>query len=43
HVARCTETLEVFGSYSAQTLKPPKSILDKIKVIRPDFKGWKNE
>ena len=39
HVARCTETLEVFGSYSAQTLKPPKAILDKIKKRRPHFKG----
>ena len=40
HVARCTETLEVFGSYSAQTLRPPKIILDKIKERRAHFKGW---
>ena len=40
HVARCTETLEVFGSYSAQTLKPPKVVLDKIRERRPRFKGW---
>ena len=40
HVARCTETLEVFGSYSAQTLKPPKAILNKIRERRPYFKGW---
>ena len=40
HVARCTETLEVFGSYSAQTLRPPKAILKKIRERRPYFKGW---
>ncbi|MEM6409365.1 MAG: sarcosine oxidase subunit delta [Pseudomonadota bacterium] len=37
HVARCTETLEVFGTYSAQTLKPPQEILDHISARRP---GW---
>ena len=41
HAARCTETLEVFGTYSAQTLKPPKVILERIKAKRPSFKGWK--
>ncbi len=35
HVARCTETLEVFGSYKAQTLEPPKAILQKIAKRRP--------
>ena len=40
HVARCTETLEVFGSYSAQTLRPPKAILNKIRERRPNFTGW---
>ncbi|UYV38780.1 sarcosine oxidase subunit delta [Rhodobacteraceae bacterium D3-12] len=38
HVARCTATLEVFGSYSAQTTEPPKDIRDKITAKRP---GWR--
>ncbi|MCH2164160.1 MAG: sarcosine oxidase subunit delta [Marinovum sp.] len=37
HVARCTQTLEVFGTYPAQTLKPPQEILDIIAEKRP---GW---
>jgi sarcosine oxidase subunit delta len=38
HVARCTATLEVFGSYSAQTTEPPQEIKDKITAKRP---GWR--
>ena len=30
HAARCTTTLEVFGTYSAQTTEPPKALRDKI-------------
>lgn len=37
HAARCTMTLEVFGTYSAQTLTPPKHIKDAITAKRP---GW---
>ena len=37
HAARCTTTLEVFGTYSAQTTEPPKEICDKISGTRP---GW---
>lgn len=37
HAARCTMTLEVFGTYPAQTLAPPKEITDKISAKRP---GW---
>ena len=37
HAARCTTTLEVFGTYSAQTLAPPKEICDVISLKRP---GW---
>ncbi|MEM9585401.1 MAG: sarcosine oxidase subunit delta [Pseudomonadota bacterium] len=37
HAARCTVTLEVFGTYEAQTLEPPKEITDKISAKRP---GW---
>ena len=36
--ARCTQTLEVFGTYLAQTLEPSKEIRDKISKRRP---GWK--
>lgn len=37
HAARCTVTLEVFGTYSAQTYEPPQEIKDKISAKRP---GW---
>ncbi|NNK78713.1 MAG: sarcosine oxidase subunit delta [Litoreibacter sp.] len=37
HAARCTVTLEVFGTYSAQTTRPPNEICDKITARRP---GW---
>jgi sarcosine oxidase subunit delta len=37
HVARCTVTLEVFASYSAQVLTPPDAVLDAIRAKRPDF------
>lgn len=37
HAARCTMTLEVFGTYSAQVLEPPKEITDAITAKRP---GW---
>jgi sarcosine oxidase subunit delta len=35
--ARCTATLEVFGTYPAQTTRPPQDICDKITAKRP---GW---
>ncbi|KUJ80682.1 sarcosine oxidase subunit delta [Ruegeria marisrubri] len=38
HAARCTATLEVFGTYSAQTTEPPKEIREAISAKRP---GWK--
>ncbi len=37
HAARCTATLEVFGTYSAQTSEPPQTIRDAITARRP---GW---
>ena len=40
HVARCTETLEVFGTYEAQTLEPPTSIMEAISERRP---SWDSE
>lgn len=41
HAARCTATLEVFGTYSAQTTQPPAKIIKAIKAKRPDWEGWK--
>jgi len=35
--ARCTATLEVFGTYSAQTPDPPQEIIAKIQAKRPDW------
>jgi sarcosine oxidase subunit delta len=40
HAARCTMTLEVFGTYSAQTFEPPKALINKIKKKRPEFEGF---
>lgn len=37
HVARDTMTLEVFGSYSAQTFLPPDEIIELIRERRPDW------
>jgi len=33
--ARCTVTLEVFGTYPAQTAGPPRRVLDAIEARRP--------
>ena len=41
HAARCTVTLEVFGTYTAQTSVPPADLLDKIRAARPGFK-WRD-
>jgi sarcosine oxidase subunit delta len=40
HAARCTMTLEVFGTYSAQTSEPPKDLIKHIKTKRPDWEGF---
>lgn len=37
HAARCTVTLEVFGTYPAQTTEIPADIQDAISAKRP---GW---
>lgn len=37
HAARDTMTLEVFGTYSAQTFEPPQDILDAIRSKRPEW------
>ena len=36
--ARCTNTLEVFGTYPAQSTEPPAEIRDKISQTR---EGWR--
>ena len=38
--ARDTATLEVFGTYLAQTKAPPPEIVEKIRARRPDWKGF---
>lgn len=40
HAARCTQTLEVFGTYSAQTPEPPQALQETIKKKRPDWEGY---
>ena len=39
HAARCTVSLEVFGTYPAQTTEPPKEILEEIDARRPGWRG----
>ncbi|WP_425074499.1 sarcosine oxidase subunit delta [Sagittula sp. S175] len=39
--ARDTVTLEVFGTYPAQTTEPPKHIADAISAKRPGW-SWRN-
>ena len=39
--ARDTATLEVFGTYPAQTTEPPAELIAKIQAKLPGWKGWK--
>ena len=39
--ARCTVTLEVFGTYPAQRTEPPAEIVAAIKARRPEWEGYK--
>lgn len=39
HAARCTATLEVFGTYSGQTVEPPAEVLERIRESRPGWEG----
>ncbi|MDW4497042.1 sarcosine oxidase subunit delta [Sulfitobacter sp. D35] len=41
HAARDTMTLEVFGTYSAQTSEPPQDLRDRIREKRPDW-TWRD-
>ncbi len=35
--ARDTNSLQVFGTYAAQTTKPPQHILDAIRIAHPNW------
>lgn len=35
--ARDTVTMEVFGTYPAQTTEPPRELIDAIRARRPDW------
>jgi sarcosine oxidase subunit delta len=39
HAARCTVTLEVFGTYTAQTSTVPEDIIAAIQAKRPDWQA----
>ena len=39
HAARCTASLEVFGTYSAQVTEPPEEIRARIRQRRPGREG----
>ena len=38
--ARCTRSLQVFGTYSAQTTEPPAFIREAIAEVYPDW-SWR--
>lgn len=39
HVARCTATLEVFGTYSAQVTEPPAEVREAVRARRQGWEG----
>ena len=39
--ARCTATLEVFGTYPAQSKEPPAELQAKIRAKRPNWEGYR--
>ncbi len=41
HAVRCTQTLAVFGTYSAQTYRPPAEICQFVVQRHPDWQ-WVN-
>ena len=38
--ARDTATMEVFGTYPAQTTEPPADLIAAIRAKRPGREGW---
>ncbi len=40
HAARDTVTLEVYGTYPAQTDRPPAAIVRAIRKRHPQWEGW---
>ena len=38
HAARDTATMQVYGTYPAQTTEPPEEILTAIRAVQPDFR-----
>ena len=41
HAARDTATLEVFGTYPAQTTRPPEELIAEIRRRRPGWEGFR--
>lgn len=39
--ARDTTTMQIFGTYAAQTTEPPASIVDEIRGSKPGF-SWRD-
>ena len=39
HAARDTGTMEVYGTYPANVLRPPEEILERMRAARPGF-SW---
>ncbi|MGR3756916.1 MAG: sarcosine oxidase subunit delta [Tranquillimonas sp.] len=39
HAARCTVSMEIFGTYPAQTAAPPPELLERIAARRPGWRG----
>ncbi len=37
HAARCTASLEVFATYTAQIAEPPAEVIAAIRAKRPDW------
>lgn len=42
HAVRCTRTLEVFGTYPAQTHRPPEEICQSVAQRYPDWQ-WRDD
>ncbi len=40
HAARCTVTMEVFGTYPADVTEPPAELVETIRAKRPEWEGF---